>query len=174
MIQATPRFLSLFGTVYLQYALISLLTAATTCDNATCRRPRDALLAVKYQLPTWFFGINAEVRIDAIPIDFRIQTPRFVENLDDFLYQTGSLRVIDVQKMLSQRQITLHDVGYNGLSVLHVRCHRTITELHSLITVTKWLFRRVTFDLDELAILDTIQYVLEAGAPAEWTEGGGL
>lgn len=174
-VQITPRWLSsLFGQIYLQSPFFSSLFAAATCNDATCRRTRDALFAVKYQLPMWFFAVDAKLRIDAIPIHFCIQTPRAVANLDHFLYKYDAIRVHDIQKMLSLRQITLHDVDSNGWSILHVSLYTNIIDMRVLTVIIKHLFDRVTFGLDESATLDTIQYVLEAGAPKEWTIHSGL
>lgn len=175
MVQATPQFLTpLLGNLYLQSALLLSLFTATTCNDPACRRTRETLLAVKWQLPTWFFAVDAKLRIDAIPIHVCIQTPRVLENLDLFLWRQGCLRVDDMQKMLSSKQITLNDVDVDGRSVLHVRVYINISRMHALTMVTKFLFDRVTSDLEAAVTLDTIQFVIEAGAPAEWTQNHGL
>lgn len=103
-------------------------TKPPTCNEPECKRTQRDLTIVKWLLPTWFAKIKAEVEFATFPIYFVINTPRLVEAMSHLILCS----VDDFRRMLSTREVTLHDMDQYGWTVICV-CHSRMYALTALI-----------------------------------------
>ena len=96
--------------------LAAFSSSFTPCDHAECARDRHHIQTIKYTAPGWFVQVETMIRFQAFPIHFCIQTPRVVPSLR-FLF---NISFEEFKVKLSTRELTLHDVEPDRLSVLHV------------------------------------------------------
>ncbi len=79
-------------------------------------------MQVRSSLPYWFAQVEMQMRFEALPVHFCIQTPRVNPEIDWRLSLMVLERGADVFKELFYSgQATISDVDVYGLSLLHVR-----------------------------------------------------
>ena len=116
-----PTWLALLvGRISFPRTLLSLFGNSSgksrICDNSICQRTKMDLLTIKWHLPSWFARVEASVRFESFPIHFLISTPRIVPDL--WCLYTCSLD--GFKRMLSTREVTLHDIQEDGSPLLFV------------------------------------------------------
>lgn len=135
LVQATPHFLKgWLGEIYVPSTTLMSLITSNSCDDRTCQRRRQGLMAIKWWAPAWVATVDANIRFQRLPLDLRIQSARVVEDL----FHLEFVGLDEIRKMLSSRQITLNDVDKGRWSILHVRLYIILVMVQTLTARHRW------------------------------------
>ncbi|THH01387.1 hypothetical protein EW026_g1325 [Hermanssonia centrifuga] len=155
----TPKSLaSIIGNHYVKFPFPHRVwPGLVQCDVPTCKK--GWLMQVRSSLPYWFAQVEMQMRFEALPVHFCIQTPRVNPEIDWRLSLMVLERGADVFKELFYSgQATISDVDVYGLSLLHFAI---------------WDIRKAKTDHQLNNMINAVSYLLEVGAPQEWQDGDG-
>ncbi|PSR72025.1 hypothetical protein PHLCEN_2v12091 [Hermanssonia centrifuga] len=153
----TPKSLaSIIGNHYVKFPFPHRVwPGLVQCDVPTCKK--GWLMQVRSSLPYWFARVKMQMRFEALPVHFCIQTPRVNPEIDWRLSLMVLERGADVFKELFYSgQATISDVDVYGLSLLHFAI---------------WDIRKAKTNRQLNNMIDAVSYLLEVGAPQEWQDG---
>ena len=109
------------GNLYVSKKLLrSPWSLAFQCNVQTCRRTRLSQARVEYVFPPWFVSVTAAISTRSSPISLCLSTPRLIANNAEICKYISIGDIEGVKNLLLTRKATIHDVTYEGYTLLHV------------------------------------------------------